>query len=92
VSPVPLSCKKSVVLREHVKAPCFGIQHAHPRGGVRAQGARGEARAYLARLLQLGVGVGTATAAGFLLGRTALPALFTADDKVGRAWLSLLLT
>lgn len=49
-----------------------------------AQGARGEARAYLARLLQLGVGVGTATAAGFLLGRTALPALFTADDKVRR--------
>lgn len=53
-------------------------------GSLPCQGARGEARAYLARLLQLGVGVGTATAAGFLLGRTALPALFTADDKVGR--------
>ena len=46
------------------------------------QGDRGEARGYVARLLQMGVAVGTATAAGFLLGRTALPSLFTADSQV----------
>lgn len=40
----------------------------------------------MARLLQMGVGVGTATAAGFLLGRTALPSLFTADSQVASAW------
>lgn len=50
------------------------------------QGDRGEARGYVARLLQMGVGVGTATAAGFLLGRTALPSLFTADSQVASAW------
>ena len=40
----------------------------------------------MARLLQMGVGVGTATAAGFLLGRTALPSLFTADLQVAPVW------
>ncbi|KAK9819566.1 hypothetical protein WJX81_006785 [Elliptochloris bilobata] len=54
------------------------------------KGDRGEARAYVARLLQLGVGVGTATAAGFLLGRTALPSLFTGDAQVLAAVASVL--
>ena len=50
-----------------------------------AQNDRGEGRAYVLRLLQLGVVVGTATAVGVLLGRTALPALFTADAQVAPA-------